>query len=258
MDEDSTLRTLRVSRDGTTRTLFNFHYHAWPDHGAPFAARGLAARGLAAPGLRPLPDSGVPARPASVMRLLKALREKQPSDTGQPVVIHCSAGVGRTGLQCMAALCGLQLARVTPSLRRDALRHRHCLVPSEAARPGCAVLRHLWGRLVPAAEPGRHGADLGAVHLCVPGRTLWWRRSFAPADRPAAHTNARTCAGLPLQILDLVKQVLDVAKQEEAPPAVPVVPLEGAHRPNLGAGPRLWPFSPAPGALRLSRWSPWI
>lgn len=56
---------------GEVREILQFHYTAWPDHGVP--------------------DS-----PHSLMSMLAMIRDAQPTND-VPLVIHCSAGVGRTG-----------------------------------------------------------------------------------------------------------------------------------------------------------------
>ncbi|BDA46574.1 Tyrosine-protein phosphatase non-receptor type 1 [Coccomyxa sp. Obi] len=59
---------------GPPRKVCHFHYHAWPDHGVPSTTQ-------------PLRD------------LVQAVRGLHTSDAGPPVV-HCSAGIGRTGTFC--------------------------------------------------------------------------------------------------------------------------------------------------------------
>uniref|UniRef100_A0A8D8PTC7 protein-tyrosine-phosphatase n=1 Tax=Cacopsylla melanoneura TaxID=428564 RepID=A0A8D8PTC7_9HEMI len=56
------------------RTVCQFHYSAWPDHGVP-------------PLVRPLLD------------MVRLVRDTQASET-LPVLVHCSAGCGRTGTIC--------------------------------------------------------------------------------------------------------------------------------------------------------------
>ena len=50
----------------------HFHYTAWPDHGVPSDA-------------------------TSLINFIKRVREAQPHSTEVPLLVHCSAGVGRTG-----------------------------------------------------------------------------------------------------------------------------------------------------------------
>lgn len=63
--------TISVSEE---RTVCQFHYSAWPDHGVP-------------PLVRPLLD------------MVRLVRDTQASET-LPVLVHCSAGCGRTGTIC--------------------------------------------------------------------------------------------------------------------------------------------------------------
>lgn len=56
------------------RTVCQFHFSAWPDHGVPTQ-------------VRPLLD------------MVFLVRDVQSSET-TPVLVHCSAGCGRTGTIC--------------------------------------------------------------------------------------------------------------------------------------------------------------
>lgn len=77
---DFSVRTMRLrwSGDGggapEERTVCQFHYSAWPDHGIPTQ-------------VKPLLD------------MVRLIRDCQASET-LPVLIHCSAGCGRTGTIC--------------------------------------------------------------------------------------------------------------------------------------------------------------
>ncbi|CAD5125244.1 DgyrCDS13486 [Dimorphilus gyrociliatus] len=63
------IRTFKLTKDDKERTIKHFHYTTWPDHGVP--------------------TSAVP-----LIEFHRKVREYEPS---KPLVIHCSAGVGRTG-----------------------------------------------------------------------------------------------------------------------------------------------------------------
>ena len=56
------------------RTVCQFHYSAWPDHGIPTQVKPL-------------------------LEMVRLIRDCQASET-LPVLIHCSAGCGRTGTIC--------------------------------------------------------------------------------------------------------------------------------------------------------------
>jgi len=74
--KDYTLREFSVSREGEqdqARTVFHFHFLGWPDHGTP-------------------------EDPGSVLNFLHDVNLKQESfDCPGPIIVHCSAGIGRTG-----------------------------------------------------------------------------------------------------------------------------------------------------------------
>lgn len=55
------------------RKVYQYHFHAWPDH-------------------------GVPADPGCVLNFLNKISDQQESNKNAgPVIVHCSAGIGRTG-----------------------------------------------------------------------------------------------------------------------------------------------------------------
>lgn len=105
--EDSNFRVIFVTEDiksyytvrqlelenlttGESREILHFHYTTWPDF-------------------------GVPESPASFLNFLYKVRESGclSSDQG-PVVVHCSAGIGRSGTFCLVDTCLLLMSQ-----RRD-------------------------------------------------------------------------------------------------------------------------------------------
>jgi len=68
-----TVRTFAVHQMGTKeeRIIRQFHYTVWPDH-------------------------GVPDEPSSLLHFVRKVAASNSSSSG-PMVVHCSAGVGRTG-----------------------------------------------------------------------------------------------------------------------------------------------------------------
>nr|KAF7433901.1 hypothetical protein H0235_002092 [Vespula pensylvanica] len=75
---DYTFRILHVTCDDETRKVEHLHYTAWPDHGVPMYTH-------------------------SVVTYLKKLLATQIGNG--PMVVHCSAGVGRTGTIVSCDIC---------------------------------------------------------------------------------------------------------------------------------------------------------
>ncbi|XDV49472.1 hypothetical protein PO909_018712 [Leuciscus waleckii] len=73
-NEEVVVRTLVVKFCDEARKVFHFQYTAWPDH-------------------------GIPDMPDGILGMMELARQKQSNQT-DPVVIHCSAGCGRTGVIC--------------------------------------------------------------------------------------------------------------------------------------------------------------
>ncbi|KAJ8369870.1 hypothetical protein SKAU_G00098980 [Synaphobranchus kaupii] len=87
-----TVRQLELENLSTqeTREILHFHYTTWPDF-------------------------GVPESPASFLNFLFKVRESGCLNSDQgPVVVHCSAGIGRSGTFCLVDSCLLLM-----SLRKD-------------------------------------------------------------------------------------------------------------------------------------------
>ncbi len=68
-----TIRTISLQRDGSReeRIITQYHFTVWPDH-------------------------GVPSYPTPLLHFVRKISASNPVNSG-PMVIHCSAGVGRTG-----------------------------------------------------------------------------------------------------------------------------------------------------------------
>ncbi|XP_026223022.1 tyrosine-protein phosphatase non-receptor type 1 [Anabas testudineus] len=106
-----TVRQLELENLSTqeTREILHFHYTTWPDF-------------------------GVPQSPASFLNFLFKVRESGclNSEHG-PVVVHCSAGIGRSGTFCLVDTCLLLM-----SIRKDAssVRIRDVLLEMRRYRMG--------------------------------------------------------------------------------------------------------------------------
>lgn len=94
------IRTFQIQRTGATerREIKQLQFTAWPDH-------------------------GVPDHPAPFLQFLRRVRALTPADCG-PVVVHCSAGVGRTG--CFIVIDSM-LERLRHEKTVDIYGHVTCL-----------------------------------------------------------------------------------------------------------------------------------
>ncbi|KAM3872439.1 tyrosine-protein phosphatase non-receptor type 1 [Diretmus argenteus] len=106
-----TVRQLELENLSTkeTREILHFHYTTWPDF-------------------------GVPESPASFLNFLFKVRESGCLDPDQgPVVVHCSAGIGRSGTFCLVDTCLLLM-----SIRKDpsSVRIRDVLLEMRRNRMG--------------------------------------------------------------------------------------------------------------------------
>lgn len=82
-----TAMCLFIFQNQETREILHFHYTTWPDF-------------------------GVPESPASFLNFLFKVRESGSlSPEHGPIVVHCSAGIGRSGTFCLADTCLLLVRR---------------------------------------------------------------------------------------------------------------------------------------------------
>ncbi|XP_034007590.1 tyrosine-protein phosphatase non-receptor type 1-like [Trematomus bernacchii] len=105
-----TVRQLELENLSTaeTREILHFHYTTWPDF-------------------------GVPESPASFLNFLFKVRESGCLTSEGPVVVHCSAGIGRSGTFCLVDSCLLLMsARKDPS----SVRIREVLLEMRRYRMG--------------------------------------------------------------------------------------------------------------------------
>ena len=101
---------LQEPRDNSL-TVTQFHYTAWPDHGVP--------------------DNAM-----SVISLIRQVRKLFPATLDQPLLVHCSAGVGRTGtfitldmmMQQMRAEATLSVYQCVRNLRTQRMHMVQALV----------------------------------------------------------------------------------------------------------------------------------
>ncbi|XP_069498514.1 receptor-type tyrosine-protein phosphatase F isoform X3 [Ambystoma mexicanum] len=95
-----TIRTFALYKNGSSekREIRHFQFLAWPDH-------------------------GVPEYPTPILAFLRRVKACNPPDAG-PMVVHCSAGVGRTG--CFIVIDAM-LERMKPEKTVDVYGHVTCM-----------------------------------------------------------------------------------------------------------------------------------
>ncbi|RWS15343.1 tyrosine phosphatase-like protein [Dinothrombium tinctorium] len=71
---DFLVRTLKITCDNKSRRVCQFHYTTWPDHGVPSTVQ-------------------------PILELVRLMRDCESRET-RPILVHCSAGCGRTGTIC--------------------------------------------------------------------------------------------------------------------------------------------------------------
>lgn len=83
---------LTNTKTNDSREILHFHYTTWPDF-------------------------GVPACPDSFLEFLHAVRNSGSLDEDVgPAVVHCSAGIGRSGTFCLVDTCLVLVSLPRPSL----------------------------------------------------------------------------------------------------------------------------------------------
>jgi len=108
------IRTLRLKRKSSgekERIIFQFQYFGWPDHGTP--------------------DEIAP-----LLEFVNRLRDYQPVDLLSPLVVHCSAGCGRTG-----TICALDYVRTLIKSKRVPPDFTICNVVTELRKQRPAMVQ---------------------------------------------------------------------------------------------------------------------
>ncbi|XP_074644058.1 receptor-type tyrosine-protein phosphatase T-like [Tubulanus polymorphus] len=97
-----TVTKFSIEQDQETKNVTHFHYHGWPDHGVPTPA-------------------------SSIVRFIKLVENNR--EGSRPVIVHCSAGAGRTGTYIGIDFLLKQArdtSRISPILCLQKLRKDRC------------------------------------------------------------------------------------------------------------------------------------
>jgi len=97
------------------------------DHDKDFVVRNLELRHCETDSIRVItqyhyltwPDFGVPDSTTTFLKFLHAVSSKHPSTSDSPNVIHCSAGIGRSGTFILADTCLARMKQTQKSMTRS-------------------------------------------------------------------------------------------------------------------------------------------
>jgi len=151
---------LKATRGGESRRVDHFWYNTWPDHGVPKTADNTLY-------------------PDSVLGLLHTVHKLADKQKGRPVVVHCSAGIGRTG-----TIIAIDHAR-------QHLKEKHHVdvleVISQLRHDRCALVQHPQ-QFEFVHEACVKYAELHKAHFTV-------EESTAPPVAPRPRTSGSTTEG---------------------------------------------------------------
>lgn len=140
---DWNVSEFRIMRGDTVRTIRHFHFTTWPDF-------------------------GVPEPPQTLVRFVRAFRERVSAEQ-RPIVVHCSAGVGRSGtfIALDRILQVSECRRMAAGWPPDGRPFLNTILSSRvsANQPEVRQRRHLRNRLRDAKGARLDGADRATIHL---------------------------------------------------------------------------------------------
>lgn len=189
LGEKCVLRTLslRNSKSNQERTVSHLSFEAWPDH-------------------------GVPSSPTGILKLLQVANQQRDQShvdgvTG-PIVLHCSAGIGRTGVVCVLDTC-LQRLRELNSV--DVIAS---VLHMRRQRPGAvqtlvqyifiydAIAQHTLPTLPPMTSPVHLSSDAALASPLVVSE-----RENLPLTTSEMQQLLRLGEGGPTSVRDLLDQL---------------------------------------------------
>lgn len=167
-NEEVIVRTLVVNYCDEARKVSHFQYTAWPDH-------------------------GIPDVPDGILGMMELARQKQGNQT-DPVVIHCSAGCGRTGVICAVDYVNDLL--LTEQIQED-FNILDLVLELRRQRPSAVQTKEQYGFVFhtvaqmfqKALEMKNMNADTSLYINAVPPKISQKSASLAPARAPAKTRN---------------------------------------------------------------------
>jgi len=130
--EDERRRWLRIENIDRTRTVMHVEYLGWRDHGESFLSYIYSLSNYSDNSFSLLFSKGVPSSPCHLLKFIDRMNKlneslhHQDSNANEPlppILLHCSAGVGRTGtyLTIASLLPLLSLMKRQPLLKSNLL-----------------------------------------------------------------------------------------------------------------------------------------
>lgn len=184
------LRTLILEKIETEekREVLQFHYTTWPDF-------------------------GVPSSPLSFLNFLHAVRQTGSLDPDVgPAIIHCSAGIGRSGTFCLVDSC---LVLVENNSTLDCVDVRQTLIKMRYFRMGLIQtpdqLKFSYLAIIQGAAAVLKGGGLGNLDLSASNDMNHTEGGLPPAPTPPQRTSSLS----PESVISGQKSEMD------APPPLP-------------------------------------
>ncbi|XP_066875875.1 tyrosine-protein phosphatase non-receptor type 11-like isoform X2 [Kogia breviceps] len=194
------LQVWRAGQEESPRTVQHFQYFGWPDH-------------------------GVPAEPTGVLGFLDEVNRAQSGMPGAgPMVVHCSAGIGRTGTIIVIDILvdvirrqGLDCDIDVPKTIQHVRRQRSGMVQTEAQYKFVylALQRYIRGEQLRLREQREPPEKCDSLKMGASPADPGCRSGPAPSRAPAASV----CRCLPVPLASPRDSGKDSAHLQASPPS---------------------------------------
>ncbi|XP_035596591.1 tyrosine-protein phosphatase non-receptor type 18-like isoform X1 [Oncorhynchus keta] len=213
-NEEVVFRALTVRYHEETRKISQFQYTAWPDHDVPYTVYGI-------------------------LGMMDMARKDQGNNTS-PVLIHCSAGCGRTGVIC--ALDYVHDLLVTKQIKED-FSIMKIVVELRSQRPSAVQTkeqyRFVFSAVASMFEKALRSAENNSQNLTKSNQSLYDGVASVKTSPPTTSASAQTLAERYSNVqyraprprqqkMNDVYAVVNKSKQLP-PPASSTVPLAALH-----------------------------